>query len=113
MSWGVVGHPLTHTTGTALVANGLSSRFLNITIALYALISEMFDHGEKLSFKEMGLFVDTVYCGFLLFIFCNCSHQATKKVAQGVQDTLLSINMMSVDRQTQKEVLMFCVCIEI
>lgn len=79
---------------------------MNITIALYALISEIFDHGEELSFKEMGLFVDTMYCGFLLFIFCNCSHQATKKVAQGVQDTLLSIDLLSVDRQTQKEVSM-------
>lgn len=79
--------------------------FVNITIAMYALISELFDHGAKVSFKELGLLVNTVYCATLLFVFCDCSHQATTKVAQGVQDTLLSINLMCVNQQTQKEVI--------
>lgn len=43
----------------------------------------------------------------LLFIFCDCSHTSTKQVAQGVQDTLLSINTLTVDAPTQKEIDIF------
>lgn len=80
-------------------------RLFNITITTYGAISEIVDHGLGFSFKEMGLLVAAFYCSILLYIFCDCSHQSTREVAQGVQDTLLSINMMSVDQQTQKEVL--------
>lgn len=60
----------------------------------------------------MGLIVDTIYCSTLLFIFCDCSHNATNQVAQGVQDTLLSINMLTIDTPTQKEIDIFIQAIE-
>ncbi|CAG9561908.1 unnamed protein product [Danaus chrysippus] len=78
--------------------------FFNITIAVYGALSEIVDHGFRFSFKEMGLIVDAAYCSTLLFIFADCSHKSTLKVAAGVQDCLLSIDVLSVDRPTQKEV---------
>lgn len=84
----------------------------NITIAIYAAVSQIIDHGFNFSFKEIGLVVDTVYCSFLLFIFCDCSHKVTLQVAQGVQDTLLSINLLSIDQPTQKEIDLFIQAIE-
>ena len=39
--------------------------------------------------------------------FCDCSHTSTQQVAQGVQDTLLSINTLAVDTPTQKEIDIF------
>ncbi|CAO1351461.1 unnamed protein product [Diamesa hyperborea] len=86
--------------------------FVNITIAIYGAISETIDHGFRFSFKEIGLIVDTIYCSTLLFIFCDCSHNATNQVAQGVQDTLLSINMLTIDTPTQKEIDIFIQAIE-
>ncbi|EDS29118.1 gustatory receptor candidate 6 [Culex quinquefasciatus] len=86
--------------------------FVNITIAIYGALSEVIDHGFQFSFKEIGLIVDTVYCSTLLFIFCDCSHNATLQVAQGVQDTLLSINLLKVDLPTQKEIDLFIQAIE-
>lgn len=83
------------------------SRLFNITIALYGTLSGVIDHGFLFSFKELGLIVDAVYCSVLLFIFCDCSHTSTLQVAQGVQDTLLSINTLSVDTPTQKEIDIF------
>jgi gustatory receptor len=56
--------------------------------------------------------VDTVYCSILFFIFCDCSHNATRQVAQGVQDTLLSINLLSIDQPTQKEIDLFIQAIQ-
>lgn len=82
-------------------------RLFNITIALYGTISGVLDHGFQFSFKEIGLIIDTCYCSILLFIFCDCSNSSTKKVAQGVQDTLLSINTLAVDTPTQKEIDIF------
>ena len=55
--------------------------FVNITIAVYGALSEIIDHGLRFSFKELGLFVDTIYCSTLLFIFCDCSHNATLQVS--------------------------------
>lgn len=55
-------------------------RFVNITIAIYGAMSEIFDHGLAISFKEIGLLVDATYCSVLLFVFCNSSHQATLEV---------------------------------
>ncbi|EAA08342.2 AGAP003098-PA [Anopheles gambiae str. PEST] len=86
--------------------------FVNITVAIYGALSEIIDHGFGFSFKEIGLIVDTVYCSTLLFIFCDCSHNATLQVAQGVQDTLLSINLLKVDQPTQKEIDLFIQAIE-
>ncbi|XP_063826328.1 gustatory and odorant receptor 22-like isoform X2 [Ostrinia nubilalis] len=86
--------------------------FTNITIAVYGALSEIVDHGIGFSFKEIGLFVDTVYCSTLLFIFADCSHNSTQKVADGVQETLLSIDVLSVDRPTQKEIDHFIQAIE-
>lgn len=82
-------------------------RLVNITIALYGTMSEIIDHGFRFSFKEIGLLVDTVYCSILLFVFCDCSHSSTLQVAQGVQDTLLSIDMLAVDNPTQAEIEIF------
>lgn len=82
-------------------------RLFNITIAIYGTFSGVIDHGFLFSFKEIGLIVDVVYCSVLLYIFCDCSHTSTQQVAQGVQDTLLSINTLSVDTPTQKEIDIF------
>ncbi|XP_045497998.1 gustatory and odorant receptor 22-like [Colias croceus] len=86
--------------------------FFNITIAVYGALSEIVDHGFGFTFKEMGLFVDAAYCSTLLFIFADCSHKSTLKVAAGVQETLLSIDVLSVDRPTQKEIDHFIQAIE-
>ncbi|XP_058813315.1 gustatory and odorant receptor 22-like [Topomyia yanbarensis] len=86
--------------------------FVNITVAIYGAMSEVIDHGFGFSFKEIGLIVAAVYCGTLLFIFCDCSHHATRQVAQGVQDTLLGINLLKVDLPTQKEIDLFIQAIE-
>ncbi|KAJ2949104.1 hypothetical protein O0L34_g6044 [Tuta absoluta] len=86
--------------------------FVNITIAVYGALSEIVDHGFGFSFKEMGLFVDAAYCSILLFIFVDCSHKSTLHVAAGVQDTLLSIDLLAVDRPTQKEIDLFIQAIE-
>nr|AMZ01261.1 gustatory receptor [Helicoverpa armigera] len=86
--------------------------FANITIAVYGALSEIVDHGFGFSFKEMGPFVDAAYCSTLLFIFVDCSHNSTLTVAAGVQDTLLSIGVLSVDRPTQKEIDHFIQAIE-
>jgi gustatory receptor len=87
-------------------------RLVNITIALYGTMSEIIDHGFLFSFKEIGLLVDTVYCSTLLFVFCDCSQGATLKVAQGVQDTLLSINLLNIDHPAQREINIFIQAIE-
>lgn len=79
---------------------------------MYGTISEIIDHGFRFSFKEIGLIVDTAYCFILLFVFCDCSHSSTRQVAQGVQDTLLSINLLEVDNPTQKEIDIFVQAIE-
>lgn len=94
------------------VINLIFNRLVNITIALYGTMSEIIDHGFQFSFKEIGLLVDTVYCSILLFIFCDCSHGATLQVAQGVSDTLLSINMLAIDHPTQREIEIFVQAIE-
>ncbi|XP_059621633.1 gustatory and odorant receptor 22-like [Phlebotomus argentipes] len=86
--------------------------FVNITIAIYGALSEIFDHGFNFSFKEFGLIVDSTYCSVLLFIFADSSHNATLQVAQGVQDTLLEINLLNVDQPTQKEIDIFIQAIE-
>jgi gustatory receptor len=81
-------------------------------MALYGTISGIIDHGFLFSFKEIGLIVDAVYCSILLLVFCDCSHTSTLQVAQGVQDTLLSIDMMSADQPTQREIDIFIQAIE-
>lgn len=88
------------------------SRFVNICIAVYGTFSDVFENGLTLSFKQLGLIVDAVYCSALLFIFCDCSHKSTLEVAKGVQKTLLALDMMSLDTQAKKEVDLFIVAIE-
>lgn len=75
-------------------------------------MSEIIDHGFQFSFKEIGLIVDTIYCSILLFVFCDCSHSSTLQVAQGVQDTLLWINLLAVDQPAQKEIDIFVQAVE-
>uniref|UniRef100_A0A336MIC6 Gustatory receptor n=1 Tax=Culicoides sonorensis TaxID=179676 RepID=A0A336MIC6_CULSO len=84
----------------------------NITIGIYAAMSQIIDHGFNFSFKEIGLIILSLYCATLLFVFCDSSHKATLQVAQGVQDTLLSINLLTIDQPTQKEIDLFIQAIE-
>lgn len=84
--------------------------FVNITIAIYGALSEIIDTG--ISLKVLGLIFIAVYCSFLLFVFCDCSHKATDEVAQGVQNTLLFMNMLNIDVQTQREVDLFIYAID-
>lgn len=84
--------------------------FVNVTIATYGAISEIIDAG--MSLKVVGLIFLTSYCIFLLYVFCNCSHKATVQVAHGVQDTLLNLNILNLDLQTQREIDLFIIAIE-
>ncbi|XP_037944716.1 gustatory and odorant receptor 22-like [Teleopsis dalmanni] len=88
--------------------------FVNIVIAVYGAFAEIMDHKEgfRISYKELGLIVDGVYCSMLLFIFCDCSHNATLGVARGVQKTLLSIDLEHCDRETKNEIDHFIIAIE-
>lgn len=52
----------------------------------------------------MGLFVDAMYCMTLLYIFCDCSHQASASIAEDVQRALMNVKLDSVDVNTIKEV---------
>lgn len=45
-------------------------------------------------------------------MFCDCSHKSTLEVAKGVQNTLLALDMMSLDTQAKKEVDLFILAIE-
>ncbi|KAF2887953.1 hypothetical protein ILUMI_18220, partial [Ignelater luminosus] len=76
----------------------------NITIAVYGFTSEIVDHGFRFTFKEMGLLVDTCYCGTLLYVFCDCSHQASINIANKIEDTLMHLELSKVDPTTAKEV---------
>lgn len=92
----------------------LSCRFVNVVIALYGTITELLDskHAYILSYKETGLLVDVIYCSTLLYIICNCSEEATLHLAKGIQETLLSLNLLKSDLDTKKEVDLFIVAIE-
>ncbi|KAH1024972.1 hypothetical protein HUJ05_009792 [Dendroctonus ponderosae] len=79
----------------------------NIIISVYGFTSEVVDHGVKFTFKEMGLLVDAIYCFTLLYIFCDCSHQASANIAERVQWALMEINLNQVDHATIKEIQMF------
>ncbi|XP_046804859.1 gustatory and odorant receptor 22-like isoform X2 [Lucilia cuprina] len=84
---------------------------INITVGSYGAISEIFDSG--FSYKVLGLIVLTIYCASLLFIVCNCAHNATAVIACGVQDTLLSANLLQMNIQAQKEIDLFISAIEL
>uniref|UniRef100_A0A2H4ZBF0 Gustatory receptor n=1 Tax=Anoplophora chinensis TaxID=217632 RepID=A0A2H4ZBF0_ANOCN len=79
----------------------------NITIGIYGFTSEVLDHGITFSFKEMGLLVDSIYCMVLLYVFCDCSHQTSANIAEGVQLSLMNIKLNSVDVATTREVELF------
>lgn len=85
---------------------------MNICIAVYGTFSDVFENGLTLSFKQLGLIVDTLYCSTLLFVFCDCSHRSTLEVAKGVQNTLLALDMTTLDTQAKREVDLFIVAIE-
>nr|UNE74349.1 gustatory receptor 2 [Holotrichia oblita] len=84
----------------------------NITIAIYGFTSEIVDHGFRFTFKEMGLLVDAGYCLVLLYVFCDCSHNASRNIADRVQTTLLNIELSTVDSHTAKEIELFLIAIE-
>ncbi|GBP22352.1 Gustatory and odorant receptor 22 [Eumeta japonica] len=84
--------------------------FANITIAVYGALSEIIDHGFGFSFKEMGLVVDAAYCSTYSEIIIIA--RSVPQVAAGVQDTLLSIDILNVDRPTQNEIDHFIQAIE-
>lgn len=81
--------------------------FVNITIAVYGFISEVIDHGFSFSFKELGLLTDSFYCLGLLFIFCDCAHNASGAVTRKIQQVLFNIDLKQVDLDTRKEVSFF------
>ncbi|CAH1113537.1 unnamed protein product [Psylliodes chrysocephalus] len=85
----------------------------NITVAIYGFISEIIDHGITFSFKETGLLVAGLYCLVLLFIFCDCSHQASENIAGRVQTYLLEIKGNSVDLNTRREIELFLTAIRL
>ncbi|XP_054726708.1 gustatory and odorant receptor 22-like isoform X1 [Anastrepha obliqua] len=88
--------------------------FVNIVIAVYGAFAEIFDHTESPtdSYKEIGLIVDGLYCSTLLFIFCDCSHNATLGVAKGIQKVLLEIDVRQIDRKAKSEIDIFIFAIE-
>ncbi|KAF5308870.1 hypothetical protein FQR65_LT00570 [Abscondita terminalis] len=85
----------------------------NITVAIYGFTSEIVDHGFRFTFKEIGLLVDTTYCAMLLFIFCDCSHQASINISNRVQRKLMNVKLTKVDPSTYKEIEHFLVAIRI
>ncbi|CAH1370079.1 hypothetical protein MTP99_011600 [Tenebrio molitor] len=84
----------------------------NITVAVYGFTSEIVDHGIRFSFKEIGLLVDATYCLFLLFVFCDCSHQASLRISKKVQVSLMQVNLTTVDPATRKEIELFLTAIQ-
>ncbi|KAF5296894.1 hypothetical protein FQA39_LY19280 [Lamprigera yunnana] len=76
------------------------------------LLFENLTYREWLSFKEMGLFVITVYCLSLLYIICNEAYHASQKMGPVFRDRLLNINLGAVDARTRQEVHMFLNAIE-
>ncbi|KAL9891472.1 gustatory and odorant receptor 22-like [Glossina fuscipes] len=84
---------------------------INITIGSYGALSEILEFG--FSYKVLGLVVLTIYCASLLFIICDCAQSATSVMAEGVQSTLLSLNLLQLDVQTQKEIDHFISAIEL
>ncbi|KAF5285309.1 hypothetical protein FQA39_LY04408 [Lamprigera yunnana] len=85
----------------------------NLTVAIYGFTSEIVDHGFTFTFKEVGLLVDTAYCGILLFVFCNCSHEASINISNRVQNTLMNVQLAKVDKSTAKEIELFLIAIRI
>ncbi|KAK4886234.1 hypothetical protein RN001_002505 [Aquatica leii] len=85
----------------------------NITVAIYGFTSEIVDHGFRCTFKEIGLLVDTTYCTILLFVFCDCSHQASINIANRVQTKLMNVQLTKVDLSTAREIELFLVAIRI
>lgn len=83
--------------------------FFTTIIATYGSLSEIVDHGA--TFREVGLFVIVFYTLSLLFIICNEAYHASRKVGLEFQETLLNVNLIAVDKPTQKEVEMFLVAI--
>ncbi|XP_049306253.1 gustatory and odorant receptor 22-like isoform X1 [Bactrocera dorsalis] len=88
--------------------------FVNIVIAVYGAFAEIFDHTNlsRDSYKEFGLIVDGLYCSILLFIFCDCSHNATLCVAKGIQNVLLKIDVRQINRKAKSEIDLFIFAIE-
>ncbi|RZC41799.1 gustatory receptor 2 [Asbolus verrucosus] len=84
----------------------------NITVAVYGFTSEIVDHGVRFSFKEIGLLVDATYCLLLLYVFCDCSHQASLNIADRVQTTLMSVNLNTVKLDARQEIELFLVAIK-
>ncbi|CAH2010343.1 unnamed protein product [Acanthoscelides obtectus] len=80
-----------------------SAALADVFQKVYGFTSEAIENGVTLSFKELGLLVDAVYCMTLLYIFCDCSHKASENIAERVQTTLLNINLSQVDSHTAKE----------
>lgn len=88
---------------------------INIKINIfqvYGFTSEIVDHGIRFSFKEIGLLVDSTYCLFLLFVFCDCSHNASLNIADQIQVSLMSVNLAKIDMATRKEIELFLIAIQ-
>lgn len=79
----------------------------SLFLKVYGFLSEIIEHGVTLSFKEMGLLVNSIYCIALLYIFCDCSEKATENISKRVQDTLMLIDMKNIDQGAKKEVCLY------
>ncbi|KAB0803449.1 hypothetical protein PPYR_00419 [Photinus pyralis] len=83
---------------------------LTTIVASYGCLTEILDRG--LSFKELGLFVITIYCLGLLYIICNEAYHASRKMGPGFRERLLNVNLNAVDVRTRQEVNMFLTAID-
>ncbi|KAI9576854.1 hypothetical protein GQX74_014629 [Glossina fuscipes] len=86
---------------------------INITIGSYGVLSEILEFSWSFSYKVLGLVVLTIYCASLLFIICDCTQSATAVMAEGVQSALLSLHLLQVEVETQKEIDHFISAIEL
>ncbi|XP_055906635.1 gustatory and odorant receptor 22-like isoform X2 [Eupeodes corollae] len=84
---------------------------INITIAAFGALSEIFDSG--FSAKVVGMLILTIYCTTLLFIVCDCAEAASNVVAEEIQHTLLTLDLSKIEIQTRREIDHFISAIEI
>lgn len=90
-------------------------RFVNIVISVYGTFAELIDSkdGNAFSYQEMGLILNIVYCGGIYFLICDWSENATRTVSQGIEGSLLSMDLMKIDLDTKNEIDFFILAMEL
>ncbi|KAF5280294.1 hypothetical protein FQR65_LT03103 [Abscondita terminalis] len=83
---------------------------LTTILASYGCLTETLDRG--LSFKEVGLFLITIYCLCLLYIICNEAYHNSYRMGPVFRERLLNVNLIAVDLRTRQEVHMFLTAID-